>query len=108
MCDEWYMDDGQVVCPPLLFGLWLERFDLEIQSIGATRGSGPDVKSIARLVCPARRLNKFAEWDTPYVRDTCQVPPWKLSVTVRGAEMGSSQEIFSAADSVCKKVQAKR
>ena len=41
VCDEWYMDDGQVVCKPLFFSRWLERFDSELQRIGAAQRVGP-------------------------------------------------------------------
>ena len=51
-CDEWFVDDGQLVCTPEVFDPWLRAFDAAIEKINATRGQGAAVKSSAKLVCP--------------------------------------------------------
>ena len=37
-CDEWYIDDGQLVIRPMLLDQWLRAFDLAISAYGATLG----------------------------------------------------------------------
>ena len=71
--DEWYVDDGIVVCHPGLFHTWLATLDKELEAIGITRGRGSEAKSTAKLVCPKERMNEFDGWATPYVRETCKV-----------------------------------
>eukprot|EP00973_Karenia_brevis_P019822 2717663-Karenia_brevis.AAC.1 len=53
-CDEWYIDDGQLVIRPLLLDPWLRAFDTAIASYGATRGTIAEgnAKSSCRLYCP--------------------------------------------------------
>ena len=48
--DVWYMDDGQIVLPAAHADLFVRAFDAAAARVGATRGSGTDAKSVARLV----------------------------------------------------------
>eukprot|EP00973_Karenia_brevis_P032073 4424818-Karenia_brevis.AAC.1 len=52
LLDAWYMDDGQVLCSPSLVDPFLRAPDNKAKEVGATRGQGPDVKRVARLVGP--------------------------------------------------------
>ena len=44
------MDDGHVLCEPSKVDEFLRILDEELARVGATRGEGSGVKSIARLV----------------------------------------------------------
>ena len=108
VCDEWYIDDGQVVCAPALFDPWLRAFDLEIDAIGASRGSGQDVKSSVRLICPPERCSEFDGWATAYVRNTCKVPAPNSPAVALGSVIGDISSIRQKALETCKKVKSKR
>ena len=41
VCDEWYIDDGQLVCAPAMLDPWLRAFDAELETLGASRGTRP-------------------------------------------------------------------
>jgi hypothetical protein len=107
-CDEWFIDDGQLVCPPALFDSWLRAFDAEIAKFGATRGRGDDVKSVARLVCPPHRVTEFDGWASEYVRSTCKIAAPNSATCVLGAIIGSPPEICAAALERCQKIREKR
>ena len=61
VCDEWYIDDGQVPVRLTLFDSWLRALDMALFSFGATRGSPEQgiAKSSARLLCPPERRHEF-------------------------------------------------
>ena len=63
-----------LLCHPDDFDAWLRLFDDAIAKIGVTRGSGPEVKSEAKLVCKPGEEQQYGEWATAYVRDTCKNP----------------------------------
>ena len=106
--DEWLIDDGQLVCSPDTLEPWLQAFDAEIAPFGASRGSGPDVKSVARIVCPASRVDEFRDWAPQYVRATCRILEPNAPTKVLGAVHGSDQDIVDAFLAVCAKVEKKR
>ena len=107
-CDEWFIDDGQLVCSPETFDPWLRAFDVAIGRFGASRGQGTNVKSVARLVCPPGRVDEFQGWDTEYVRSSCKVELPNSSTEVLGATIGEDTDIQDAALGKCQKVQKKR
>ena len=84
--DVWYMDDGQVFIRPDLADPFLRTLDEELARIGATRGSGPEVKSVARYV---GRAAEPANWATDHVRRTCRVVSGATPVKVLGAMVGA-------------------
>ena len=108
VCDEWFVDDGQLVCAPRLLDPWLRLFDAAISGIGASRGSGPGVKSVARLVCPPGSEQQSDGWATDYVCLTCRVPSPNSSTVVLGATLGSDDEIRAGVRKVCDKVAISR
>ena len=61
VCDEWFVDDGQVFVRPWSFEEWLRALDAALASFGATRGCAAhcNVKSSARLLCPPERMSEF-------------------------------------------------
>ena len=64
------------MCSPSLVAPFLRALDTEAAEVGATRGLGPDVKSVARLVGPEAVVNAVdEEWATDYVRSSCIVLP---------------------------------
>ena len=71
--DEWYVDDGVVICTPAKFEGWLRALDRALAEIGASRGRGQEAKSTVKLVGPPGCEAAFTGWDGPYVRDTCKV-----------------------------------
>ena len=107
-CDEWYIDDGQLVCAPAAFDPWLRAFDAEIDLIGATRGRGNDVKSVARVICPPERAHEFDGWATEYVKATCKVAEPNSPTVTLGAAIGTADDIRAAAKDVTSKVLKKR
>ena len=88
LLDVWYMDDGQVFLPPCLVDPFLRALDVELERIGATRGSGPDVKSTARLLSSGTAVTSTLEWATAYVRDTCKVRGAAEPLEVLGIRFG--------------------
>ena len=74
-CDEWFIDDGQVMIRPAIFDSWLRALDAALARFGASRGSiaAGTAKSSACLLAPPDRRATYAGWDTPYVRATCVV-----------------------------------
>ena len=107
-CDEWYIDDGQLVCAPAALDPWLRAFDSEIARIGATRGSGTEVKSTVRLICPEGREAEFEGWATQYVRSTCKVLSNNAPAVALGATIGSTADVKESFGKVCDKVLRKR
>ena len=71
VCDEWFVDDGQVFVRPWSFEGWLRALDAALASFRETRGCivHGNVKSSARLLCPPGRILEFQGWDTPYAHD---------------------------------------
>jgi hypothetical protein len=94
VCDNWFIDDGALVCAPHAFDTWLQAFDCEIAKIGVSRGSGSDVKSSAKLVCTPEAAVDHIGWDTDYVRNTCKV----LGLSSASEYLGTATRV-SAADS---------
>ena len=108
VCDEWYIDDGQVVCAPHMFDLWLRAFDAEIATIGAKRGVSEDIKSFARLVCPADRASEFAGWDNGYVRNSCKIGATNEAALALGAIIGDDTSVRRGGIETCTKIREKR
>ena len=55
--DAWYLDDGQLFCDERDVDAILRALDARFADVGATRGTGPGVKSVARVrECWARVL----------------------------------------------------
>ena len=75
VCDEQFVDDGQVCVRPFQFDPFLRDQDRALATFGATRDcvAHGNVWSSARLIC-----SEFQIWDTPYARDT-------VAVLARGA-----------------------
>ena len=91
-----------------LFDPWLRALDKELASIGATRGSGPDVKSSARLVCQPQRRYEFGGWATEYVLRTCKVMEPNSPAVALGAIIGDDASIRQGALDTCHKILTKR
>ena len=102
------MDDGQLICKPEIFSRWLELFDAKIQEIGATRGSGPQVKSTAKLVCPPEMEASVPCWLTDYVRSTCRIMDTNSPSVVLGATIGHDDDVTHDALAICGKVRRLR
>jgi len=71
--DVWYLDDGQLFCDERDVDAILQALDARFAAVGATRGSGPRVKSVARVLGSGDVPHPRA-WITPYVADTCATP----------------------------------
>ena len=73
--DLWYMDDGQVFLEPALADTFLALLDDELAMVGATRGEGDDVKSVAKLIgSQSAVLEAGVSWISDRIRRTCQLP----------------------------------
>ena len=89
--DAWFIDDGQVVIAPELVDPFLRIMDDELTKVGATRGQGTDVKSVARIVGSAEAVAAVdAGWCTDYVHLTCRVPDAGAAPRVLGIDLGDS------------------
>ena len=60
VCDQWYMDDGQVFTKPEKAEEFLKALDVELDKIGAFRETGADRKSVARLLAPEHTVDTRA------------------------------------------------
>ena len=86
--DSWYMDDGQLFCRPEDVQDILSALDEELGRVGATRGEGNDVKSIARIIGPETAMATIsAEWSDGNVARTCKRPPANSDAHVLGIDL---------------------
>ena len=108
VCDEWFIDDGQVLVSPLLADAWLRCLDGELESIGATRGHGNDAKSVERLLCPPGQQNQYIGWDTAYIRNTCKVKTALDGANVLGSIVSSDAQLANLARDVSAQAAATR
>ena len=101
------MDDGQVLLNPSVADVFLEFLDDELAKVGATRGSGEGVKSVARLVGSEAACRGVGEsWISDRIRATCKLPgPNAPSTDVLGIDIKQGDAQFRAA---CGKVAATR
>ena len=91
VCDDWFVDDGQVFVRPFQFDPLLRALDA-----GRVCAHG-NVKTSARLLCPAERQTEFQGWDTPYVHDTVDVLTQESATTALGSAFGSNEHINARA-----------
>ena len=99
VCDDWFVDDGQVFVRPFQFDPFLRALDGALATFGATRSCaahGND-KSSARLLCPPERQHEFQGWDTQYVHDTVDVLVPDAGTTALGSAFGSREHINARA-----------
>ena len=99
VCDEWFVDDGQVFARPFQFDPFLRALDAALATFGATRvcAAHGNVKSSARLLCPPGRQHEFQGWDTPYVHDTVDVLAPEDGTTALGSAFGCREHINARA-----------
>ena len=75
----WFADDGQLICRPADVHDILVALDAALARAGATRGTVPDAKTVARLVGHPEALlahaadPRNAEWATDHGRATCHI-----------------------------------
>ena len=63
----------------------------ELENVGATRGRGENVKSVARLVGPEAAVNNHSDaWITERVRATCKLPGNNTAAHVLGVDIGDA------------------
>lgn len=103
-CDEWYIDDGLLICKPHVLDPWLRALDLELSRIGATRGTGEITKSTARMICPPETAQAYVGWDTVNVRVTCRIDAVNSPIVAFWAMLGSENDIEAEATTLCNKV----
>ena len=109
-CDEWYIDDGQLVIRPMLLDQWLRAFDSAISSYGATRRTIADgnAKSSRRLYCPSDQLQTIQGWCTEYVSSTMRVLTIDEETAALGAPFGGADVLDTVVGQVLKKICDKR
>ena len=76
--DVWFIDDNCLATPPAIFDEAMRALDVALEARGVTRGTGDDVKSVARIVCREDEVEAWSrdgEWATEYVRKSCIVKP---------------------------------
>ncbi len=86
------MDDGQVFIKPKSLNLYLQSLDAEALKVGASRGRGSSVKSVARIVGTQEAVRSVATGlGTAYVRATCKVCLPNSPTEVLGAIVGGGR-----------------
>ncbi|CAK0846886.1 unnamed protein product [Prorocentrum cordatum] len=106
--DKSFIDDGQALVRVEVAERWLRRLDQATASIGCSRDTGPNCKSVARLLCHPDRQDQLRGWEHGYIAQTCKVPDNQKGVKVLGAMVGSSEEVNHHFRSTCNKVVAQR
>ena len=92
----WYADDGQAFCRPGQVDAYLHAIDEAVAKSGGTRGSGPNVKTVVRLVSHPDALAAFegspeaGTWITDRVQHTARIAPPNSAVEVLGSVVGST------------------
>ena len=85
VCDEWFVDDGQVFVRPWAFDGWLRAFDAALVSLGASRDCDAhgEEKRSAQLLCPPERTREFlATTQSPSSAKTRAPPRWSPPLTL--------------------------
>ena len=104
--DVWFADDGQIVCRPDRLDSILRKFDEQAAQVGATRGSGADVKSTVKIVGHPSLLEPYDDtWATAYVKHTCSVLPPNSESEVLGICFGASGSSDNQVESVLGKIK---
>ena len=91
----WFADDGQLICRPADVHDILVALDAALARAGATRGTVPDAKTVARFVGHPEALlahaadPRNAEWATDHVRATCHIGEPNCDIEVLGAIVGT-------------------
>ena len=81
------MDDGQVLCRPGDADNILIHLDRELAKIGASRGEGSDVKSIARILGSEQAVRELKDWPSPQVARTCKCPNANSDAHILGIDL---------------------
>ena len=104
------MDDGQVFLDPALVSSFLETLDAELSRVGASRGEGADVKSVAKLVGSESAIAELGDgWITSHVRRTCKLPMANApSLAVLGIDVGSADVRNAQFREACSAVRTTR
>lgn len=85
------MDDGQIFIEANLVDSFLCILDQELDLIGATRGTGDDMKSIARLIVSENAIAEYGDgWITDDIRASCKLPGNNSAAHLLGADIGGS------------------
>ena len=92
--DMWFVDDAVLYTQPENADRVLRAFDSAIQKMGATRGEGTDVKSVARIVCPVEDEERWmrSDWSTEYIRKTCEIKAPNAPTEYLGTTIAGQQE----------------
>ena len=87
--DAWYADDGEALLLPERVDMYLQHLDREAALVGASRGSGDDIKSTVMLIgAPAVVASYGDAWVTPYISQTCKILTPNSEVEVLGGAVG--------------------
>ena len=95
--DLWYADDGQTFCRPAQVDDYLRSIDEAVSKSGGSRGSGPDVKTIVRLVGHRDALLAWGAspesttWITDRMRNTARISAPNSPIEVLGSVVGSAE-----------------
>ena len=84
--DLWYLDDGQIFCDEENVDAVLKALDARMAAVGASRGSGSGVKSVARVLGDVA-VDDPRGWITSYAADTCQTPAEVVSWCMAGRRL---------------------
>ena len=83
-----------MIVDPCDADIFLKTLDEEAERVGATRGSGRDVKSEIRLFGPSHLLETHDfDWITPHIRNTCRVCIPNTSSEILGTKLGTNADI---------------
>ena len=91
--DAWFMDDGQLVCQPDVADRLLRVIDAEAARIGASRATGVEAKSVARLVGAEEAVTLTgSDWKTDYIKSSTTEAPSKQQ-HVLGVDFGPTHSV---------------
>ena len=105
-CDHWFVDGGQLFQEPDRTDGFLQALDHELQKRGARRDTGPDRKSVARLLGPAGTEAQHPGWCTNCIRNSCRTPGHGTAVEVLGAPVGLFGDISGVFRKAVEKTKA--
>ena len=92
--DAWFLDDGQLVCAPEHADTVLRALDSAAAQAGASRATGADAKSVARVVGSlAARETCAIGWRTEYIQHSTTTDPARQE-HVLGVDFGAVSNQF--------------
>jgi hypothetical protein len=110
VCDQWFIDDGQIFATPDRAETFLRLLDEKLALRGARRGVGDNKKSVARCLTSSGACGAGADtsWKTSYMSHTCQLVDQDKNAEVLHAPVGPHGDYAGIFEAACELVQRLR